>query len=58
MDYEKELGSLKEDLEKAKDLKCTPNVRQYVILKTNRRGAFSCQKENRTNDIHQNLRFM
>ena len=34
-------------------LNCTPFVRQYGIL-NNKRGALLWQKENQTNDIHQN----
>ena len=36
------------------DVNCTPFVRQYGIL-DNKWGDLLCQKENRTNGIHQNL---
>ena len=36
-------------------MNCTPFVRQYDIL-TNKWGALLCQKEYRTNVIHQNSR--
>ena len=40
---------------KAREVNCTPFVRQYDIL-DNKWGASLCQKEYQTNDTRQNLR--